>query len=204
MDARTWQNIYNCTTLDLRELTTVPNLTSVILLTGTKVDRMSAELIQQIRQLKTVKIINMTNNEIRHVSESIKDLENMEEIWMAGNPFQCYCWMFKWLQTFENISQTYLVKDYRDVTCKKGSQTLKVFGGDLGCNQGKWTTAQIVGVSVAALFITIVFVLTVISLKRSREVKCLLFYYLRLDTVPKDDKDENLENFEHDAFLCFW
>ena len=39
--------------------------------------------------------------------------------------------------------------------------------------------------------------------RKSREVKFFMFYYLKLDTVPKDEENENLERIEYDAFFCY-
>ena len=39
--------------------------------------------------------------------------------------------------------------------------------------------------------------------KNPREIKFLMYCYLKVDTVPKDDRDENVDNMEYDAFFCY-
>ena len=74
----------------------------------------------------------------------------------------------------------------------------------LGCFPSQWTVWQKVGVGSASIIaITIIFALLILVVKRSREFKFMVYYYLRLDTIPKDDPQENLNNIEYDAFFCY-
>ena len=67
-----------------------------------------------------------------------------------------------------------------------------------------WTTWQKVVVGVGSgVAIIVITLLIVAKVKGSREVKFLMYYYLKLDTMPKDDKNENVDNMEYDAFLCY-
>ena len=37
----------------------------------------------------------------------------------------------------------------------------------------------------------------------SRRGRFLIYYYLKVDTIPPDDKNEDLEDKEYDAFFCY-
>ncbi len=210
VDLRTWRNIYNCSIADLSELTTVPPLANKLVLTGTKVDTLSDELIQEVKDRGSVQVMDITNNKINYLPQTITKINELQEIMLAGNNFQCSCessWMIQWLGTFNNLSQSYLVPDYREVVCNKGDFPAVFYllsDVDMGCYPSRWITAQKVGVGLGVGLLVILFSLIILGLKRSREVKFFVYYYLHVDTVPKDDKNENLDNIEHDAFLCFW
>ena len=65
----------------------------------------------------------------------------------------------------------------------------------------KWQKA---GVGIGASAAIIIFIITLVATKRSREVKFLLYYHFKLNTIPDDDKNVNLDNIKYDAFFCFW
>ncbi len=209
MDQSTWQNVYNCSSQNIKGSLTVPNLTNVIHISGTKVETISLQFIQQIKQVGTVKVLNLTNNAIKYLPETIQELNQVQEMWLAGNPFHCDCkmsWMILWLS---NSSRHNLVKDITDMRCYNGSKfkgiPIQLLSDVLlGCYPSRWTIGQKVAVVCSLAVIIVLFVLTIIGFKRSREVKFLMYYYLRLNTMPRDEKNEKLDHIEHDAFLCFW
>ncbi len=138
-------------------------------------------------------------------------MKTVKDIWLSGNAFHCDCeiiWMINWLNSVNDITGRSTVWDYRTVKCSSGKlegvSIHKISDVLLGCYP-LWSRGQIVGVSVSAIVVFCLFVvLATVAFKKSREVRFLVHYYLRLDTVPKDDEKENLENIEYDAFLCFW
>ncbi len=181
------------------------------MLTGNNIKQITDEDVKKLNQLKDVKELDLRHNRISDISKQMQQLENVEHIWLGENPFHCDCrmtWMITWLNGHKNSSGKSIVMDFQNVKCNNGR-----FSGLpihlisdvlLGCYPSRWTRAQIDGVTVAAALVCVVFSLTVFGLKKSREVKFLMYYYLRLDTVPKDDKNENLDNIENDAYLCYW
>ena len=44
-------------------------------------------------------------------------------------------------------------------------------------------------------------ILIFLAARNPREAKFYMYYYLKVDTVPKDDKNEKLENMQYDAFF---
>ncbi len=171
----------------------------------------TSQSIEAMSKVRTIKVVNISNNLISKVSKEIQILSDLEEIWMSGNPIHCDCeiiWMITWLNALSNSTNNNLIKDNRDVKCSNGK--LKgvpvMFLSDvlLGCFPSKWTRGQKAAVGVFAGVMCIAVCLAAIVAKKTREVKFFMFYYLRLDTVPRDDKSENLDNIENDAYLCYW
>ena len=56
-----------------------------------------------------------------------------------------------------------------------------------------------VGTGIALILMICIFFVA----KNPREIKFLMYYYLKVDTVPKDDRDENVDNMEYDTFFCY-
>ena len=167
--------------------------------------------ILQMKYSHKLKRLNLANNKLDHVPIKMRNLTNMEKIWLAGNPFHCNCsmtWMIQWLKDFTRLSQEHVIVDYKQLTCSdgkmKGEKIFNLNEIKMGCYPFRlalWIKSLIgVGSGVGLAIITILLALIA---KRSREVKFLMFYYLKLDTVPKDDRDENLDNIEYDAFFCY-
>ena len=167
--------------------------------------------ITEIHQSENLKQLNLAHNEFTHLSVSVQKLTNLKKIWLGGNPFHCDCemiWMIGWLNNFTTITREHVIVDYEDITCQsgmmKGKPIYKLNDVEMGCFPRTLTLWQKVGIGlgggIAALTITSLIIWT---LKRSRQFKFFVYYYLKLDTVPKDDKDENVDNMEYDAFFCF-
>lgn len=146
-----------------------------------------------------------TNNKIQKLPQT-QTQKKFDEIYLSGNPFDCNCqmtWMITWLN-----NQSGIVKDYRQIKCGNGRfKDIPVHvltDVALGCFPHTWSTAQKAGVAVGIVVIITAFVVVMIIMRRSREVKFLMYYYMRLDTVPSDDKTEMIEDKEFDAFFCYW
>ena len=167
--------------------------------------------ITQIIKSKKIKELNLARNKMISISKAMKNLTHMEKIWLSGNPFHCDCemtWMIGWLNNFTTYSKEHIIVDYKHLKCHSGKlKGLPIFVLNevlLGCYPSHWTSGQKVGVGVStAALLVIISVLLIWTLKRSREFKFFVYYYLKLDTVPKDDKDENVDNMEYDAFFCY-
>ena len=98
--------------------------------------------------------------------------------------------------------------DYQSLKCNSGKMIgepiFKLNEVKMGCFPKQWTTLQKIGVSIGGgMAILIITCLVFWMLRNSREAKFFMFYYLQLDTVPKDDTDENVDNMEYDAFFCY-
>ncbi len=195
-------------------MTSVPYpraLTNKMIVTNSQVREISGEFIAKVNSMNTITSINLSGNQIERIAKDASNLKHVSEMWLASNAILCDCgmtWMIPWLNNFTTPAGTNIIKDYKQVKCTsgrfKGIPVHVLTDVAMGCYPHKWTTGQIVGVALAAVFLTILFAFTIFVMKRSRELKFLMHYYLKLDTVPKDDKNEKLDNIEYDAFLCFW
>ena len=111
------------------------------------------------------------------------------------------------MNTFTTESGEHIIVDFKEVQCSngllEGEAIHQLNEIDMECYPYSWSTAQKVGVGIGAAVALLAMIVVVIVTKRSREVKFLMYCYLRLDTVPKDDKDENIGNKEFDAFFCY-
>ncbi len=208
-DVKSKRNIFNCTNITVSRMPQIPQLTHTVFVSKSQLQELSIDDIIQINE-SSAKSLDLTSNRIKKISSDIQHLDKLDSIWLAGNLFHCDCsmtWMITWLNTRRNSSTENLVRDFQDIICRNskfdGLPIYLLSDVLLGCYPSKWSSGQKVGLAVASAVILLVFCLTIISFNNSREVKFLLFYYLKLDTVAKDDKHENLEGKEYDAFLCF-
>ena len=120
-------------------------------------------------------------------------------------------WMVGWLNNFTTTSGDHVIVDYKDIFCHSGlsigEPIYKLDEVSMGCFPKELTVLQKVGIGVgtgvAGLMIII---LSVLVIKRSRDIKFFLYYYCKWCTcfgVSKDDRNENLKNMEYDAFLHY-
>ena len=63
---------------------------------------------------------------------------------------------------------------------------------------------QKAGVGIGASVAIVIIIVILVATKRSHEMKFLLHYHLKLNMLPDDDKNENLDNLKYDGFFCFW
>ena len=116
--------------------------------------------------------------------------------------------MIKWLNNFKRPTGEHVIVDYQDIKCQSGSMKgLPIYVLTeviMGCYPAKLSTAQKVGIGVGTGIAFILMICVLYMAKNPREVKFLMYYYLKVDTIPKDDKDENVDNMEYDAFFCYW
>ena len=150
--------------------------------------------------------LDLSDNRLIDIPKTMQSLTNLQKLWMSGNPFHCDCsmtWMIKWLNNFTTSTGDHVIVDYQNVTCHSGKMKGKPIylssAVEMGCYPSEWKIGVAVGNGVSLLII-----ISIIIMKRkSREVKFFMFYYLKLDTVPKDEENENLERIEYDAFFCY-
>ena len=150
--------------------------------------------------------LDLSYNRLTKLPKNVQQLKNLQKIWISRNPYHCDCsmtWMIKWLNNFTTSNGEHVIKDYKDVTCNSGMMvgrpiyTLTEI--EMGCFSSALETRLGVGGGILMLILIGVF----IAMKRSRELKFIMFYYLKLDTVPQDDKNESLDMIEYDGFFCY-
>ena len=79
---------------------------------------------------------------------------------------------------------------------------------EMGCFPPELTLWQKISIGLlAGVAFIIIAGLAHLVIKRSRDIKFFLYYYCKWCTyfgVPKDNKNEKLDNMEYDAYLSFW
>ncbi len=178
-------------------------------LEGNGIASVSGTFITQICQHGNIRTLKLSKNAIQFLPKEMPCLKMLRELWLQENLFVCNCemmWMVQWLNNFILPSQKHIVVKYQELTCNngklKGLPMYALTDAVMGC--APWTTGQKLGMTfgVGATFMMILTGLIVA--KRSREARFLMFYFWKLDTVPKDDKAEDLSDKEYDAFFCYW
>ena len=184
--------------------------TSFLNLKGNKISSITTAFVGNLSESKTLKWLDLSENKLRSLPPEIQELTNLEKIWLGGNPIHCDCemtWMINWLNNFKEKAAGKRPMDLDQVKCHSGKtpgtpryQLNKV---DMGCYPHIWTTQQklIVGLSVGTGTIIIAIVVSV-SLYSKRARFCM-YYYLKMDTIPADYENEDLEDIEYDAFFCY-
>ena len=175
------------------------NETKYLNLKGNRITLLHDSFITTLRKSETIKWLDISDNQFKMVPKTIQNLTNIEKIWLNGNPFHCDCsmtWMIGWLNNFINSSGKQVVQDYQDTKCATGKMVgIPIFvlcKIEMGCFPSKWTIWQKVGVGIGATILVIIVIILAVS-RKSREMKWFMYYYLKLDTVPKDDKSENVD-----------
>ena len=108
-------------------------------------------------------------------------------------------WMIGWLNNFTTPKGKRIIVDYKDIYCQSGMmKDLPIYilnEVTMGCYPPKLTTIQKIGIALGAgAGLVIILVILLVS-RNPREVKFLMYYYFKLDTVPKDDKNENVDTW---------
>ena len=158
-----------------------------------------------------MKWFDLSENNLKRLPAEVQELTNLEKVWLRGNPIHCDCdmtWMIDWINNFRTTTTgERVVVDYAQFKChsgKMGGQPIyKLNRVDLGCYPQDWTTEQklIVGLSISIG--TIIIVAMVIIGLYSRRGRFFMYYYLKMDTIPPDDQNEDLKDIEYDAFFCY-
>ena len=218
-------NIYNCSSPTAQALpshlkTEILNYSNMLVIHNTYL----TNLCGLFPYLKIFSYLDFRKNNISSICESLANKllyivkssnqmtsRHLSQIWLSGNPFHCNCemtWMIGWLNNFTTITGEHIVVDYKHLKCHSGMMVgKKIYQLDkvaMGCFPPKMTLWQKIGIGITAgAAFLIITIMIIWNFKRSREFKFLMYYYLKLDTVPQDDKDENVDNMEYDAFFCY-
>ena len=170
--------------------------------------------LSRLTNSKMLVWLNLAENQLRSIPEKFQELTKLEKLWLGRNPIHCDCpmaWMINWLNNFTTAFGQHIIVDYQDIKCHSGEMIgIPIFElkeVDLGCYPNIWTTQQrIIFGSGLGTTILIIVSLAVLLVKRSRDIKFFLYYYCKSCAcfgVPRDDKKENLNDMEYDAYLSY-
>ena len=183
-------------------------------LENSNIRSISKTFLHSLQRNRNLTWINLAGNKLVSLPQKVQDLVLLEKVWLGGNPFHCDCsmtWMIGWLNNFTSQYGNHVIVDYKFVKCASGLMVGRAICNlnkvDMGCFPRKWTIWQKVGVGIGAAVATlIILALTVVIIKRSRDIKFFFHYYFKWWTcfgVPKDDTDEDLSGIEYDAYLSY-
>ena len=138
----------------------------------------------------------------------------MKKIWLSDNQFHCDCdmtWMIECLNNLTTPTKQNIIVDYQEVKCYSGMMVgkpiYKLNEVEMGCFPPKLALWQKLAIGFAAgLAIIIIAGLIYLVIKRSRDIKFFLYYYCKWCAcfgVPKDDKNEKLDNMKYDAYISY-
>ena len=183
------------------------NVTTYLNLKNNLVSSLANSFITALNQSEKLAWLN----KLTSLLQNIQMLRNMEQIWLSDNPFYCDCemtWMTGWLNNFTTSSGRHVIVDYQELKCHSGmmlGQPIYILDKvNMGCFLSKLTKEEKIFIGLGSELTIVINISLIIGMAlRSREFKFLIHYYLKLDTVPKDDKDENVDNKEYDAFFCY-
>ena len=226
-------NIYNCSSTTLKSLPeSIPDKTdslilqnnqitklchtnyfkqiSVLDLKFNKISNICDLFYEKLHSYKKIHYLNLAVNNLINLPKHVTNFDKSVSVYLGNNPYYCGCdmiWMINWINNYTDVPGRHLVLDYNRMKCHSGKMIGKpiyqLHDVEMECYPHTLSTVQKVGIGVAATVALFIIILTILISKRTREVKFLMFYYFKLDTVPKDDKDEDLTNMEYDAFFGF-
>ena len=204
-----WLILENNNVKNLDSIHTNLGTTSFLNLRRNKISSITISFLGNLSESKSLKWLDLSDNNLKRLPSKVQEMTNLEKIWLRGNPIHCDCdmtWMINWIN---NITTTggRLVEDYAQVKCHNGKMRghpiYKLNRVDLGCYPRDWTLQQKLLVGLSISIGCIIIVATIIVGLHSRRGRFILYYYLKMDTIPRDDKNEELTNIEYDAFFCY-
>ncbi len=99
------------------------NVTSLNL-KGSKLDNICDDTLDSILQTSDLKWLSLAQNNLTKISQKFQlRVNNLDKLWLSGNPFHCGCdmiWMIDWIGNATAPSGGRLVQDYQDITCVSG------------------------------------------------------------------------------------
>ena len=178
------------------------------------IESITEDFIDTVNKNQNLRWLNLANNYLASIPSKMQELTFLQGIWLSGNLFDCHCsmtWMVGWLNNFTTRTGDHVIIDYKDILCYSGlnigDPIYKLDEVSMGCFPKELTIWQKVGIGIGTgVAGLIIIILSVLIIKRSRDIKFILYYYCKWGSyfgVPKDDKDENLNNIKYDAFLYY-
>ena len=188
----------------------IPDMIQFLGLKQSDVAVISGKFLEQVNQSQRLKWLDLRGNNLEAIPQTMEQLRKLEKIWLSGNPIHCDCkmtWMIGWLYNSTTLSGEHVIVDYQDVKCSSGKMKgLPIYVLTevlMGCYPAKLTLGQKLGIGIGAFVGFLMLILVFLVARDPREVKFYMYYYLKIDTVPKDDKNENVDNMQYDAFFCY-
>ncbi len=163
---------------------------------GSNIQYLSDDFVELVLHSKSLTRIDLSQNKMTLLPESIKTLTNSTKIWLGGNPYNCECsilWIRDWLQ------KTSSVQDKDNVTCMNGKSLgvpIHMLDAKLmGCVWPYW-------VAIVAGSVSLLAIMVIITANHNWEL--IKFYcYMKFNILTNDDGPEDLTQMDFDAFISF-
>ena len=138
--------------------------------------------------------LDISNNTFTSLPKELQHLDQLQAIYIAGNPIVCNCdmlWLISWMNKFLPDRTTRIVRDYDEVKCSNIKKVIyKLTAVEMGCFPKELTSWQIAILGVGGGIIILVVLAIIFIAKRWNEVKWFLFYHF--DIRDKRDGDINI------------
>ncbi len=93
-------------------------------LKGSKLSNICDDTLDFVLHTSNLKWLSLAQNNLTKISQKFQlSANNLDKLWLAGNPFHCDCdmiWMIDWIGNATAPSGGRLVQDYQDITCVSG------------------------------------------------------------------------------------
>ena len=174
--------------------------------------------------------LDISTNKLTSLPENLQNLSSLTELQMMNNKLECLCdklWMKDWL-----LNNTEIIVDYKTIQCKMDSRKwipiIHMSEEDMGCHYHfpLWTIASKISVSsnlllffldvrllsysytlllipvMVAIGLTITITLVIVA-RRWNALKFYMFIRFGFRFRDREERQENLEQMDYDAFINY-
>ncbi len=169
---------------------------------GSKMQSICRKTLDLIFDNSGVKWLDLSHNNISRVPTEFSSTNNVQKLWLEGNPIFCDCeitWLIDWLGN----AGKHVVQNSESITCAQGREVgkpiylLKPY--DMGCYRsqaGMWIAIGTIGILIVLMVLAVGPVTRYIDLR--------WFVYKRLGIlIGNPDENEVIDRMEFDAFLSY-
>ncbi len=179
-----------------------PSNVTYISFKGSQIQSMCRETLDLILDNSNVKWLDLSYNNMSKVPTEFSSVNNVEKLWLKGNPIFCECemtWMIDW---FRNPGKQ-IVQNPESITCAHGRDVgkpiylLEPYNMDCYNSQaGMWIA---LGVTLGMIVLMVLAVGPFI-----RYVDLRWFVYKKFGYLfGNPDENEDIDRMEFDAFLTY-
>ena len=163
-------------------------------------------IIENVQNLRNVKTLDLSYNRLKYLPKIFTSLKGLTNLWLRNNSFVCDCdtrWIKTWMENFltsATATGVQVVQDYDRIRCDNGMLIKDSDPVEMGCYPKELTLWQKILIGLSA-FVTIAIVIGIIAISRRwDEVQWLMFLHFNV-LNKKDEKENNFDGIESDAFV---
>ncbi len=180
----------------------MPSNVTYISFKGSQIQSMCRDTLDLILDNSSVKWLDLSYNNMSKVPAEFSSVDNVEKLWLEGNPISCDCemtWMIDWLGN----EGKHIVHNSESIICAQGREVgkpiylLKPY--NMGCyniQPGIWISLGTTGVVIVLMVLAVGPLIYYVDLR--------WFVYKRFGIlIGNPDTNEKIERMEFDAFLTY-